>query len=797
MSKTTFPPQGHDPGLQPFRIRVPTSYSKALCATPSKGASMRSQAWPVLFPILSLLLLLAPPVRAADQVPALKWEKRSDWISVKTDVQPAAKGDGVADDTAAIQAALDKVATGSVIFLPAGNYRITKSLKLQPQARVTGVSILGQGRDTVITWDGEPNQYMWLDDGVTASRYVGFCFDGKGKASSGIYHKNAASRFETEVGNRHMAFRNFTGTALLTDTQPATAEIMIENCLFEHCKGGIAFLAFNDYDYTIDGCEFRDCATGIETKHGNTYVRNCHFDHSKTADLVLVPEHGSSVRRCTSVGSGSFILYANPIAPVTVQDCIIDSWTNPKGAIVMDGASDFPTCAGGPLTVFDTTFSHGPANSPPINLLRKDQRVLLSSNTPSELGALVKSVDPTPAAYVIPDGKLKGSLTSPTQSFLSDTASIPTTVFDVKKDFGAKGDGSGDDTAAIQKAIDAAREKGHGAIAYLPSGHYIVTSALQLTGSDYFVGGTGFNASLVWRGPEGGTIVQVTDPDHITLEQIAIGNHDSGQMNDAIDVLQTSTGKPSFVTYDNLNVFGMYQRKPFVRGLWLKGLSKDSVVRIPRLEGNIHMVDAAQATILVGNSYEGAVVVEGKDKNRSGTIGLLTHLSTSTPHALYVKDNQSLIATDFYIEQVDNGFSFEGSNDDPPGRITIQAPKLQMGQQKPEVGNVAVEIKNYSGQIFLGHEQFYSEPLETKIIQTGDRPVDFFLWATSFYDPHPVVTKTAAANVYFIGNVGISHASTPYAIPDNAPGDTLKKLSIALDDLRNVGALDLRLNHPK
>lgn len=43
------------------------------------------------------------------QIPSLSWSERSDWINVKSDVTPAAKGDGIADDTEAIQAALDRI----------------------------------------------------------------------------------------------------------------------------------------------------------------------------------------------------------------------------------------------------------------------------------------------------------------------------------------------------------------------------------------------------------------------------------------------------------------------------------------------------------------------------------------------------------------------------------------------------------------------------------------------------------------------------------------------------------------
>ena len=35
----------------------------------------------------------ATPVGAAPQIPALKWEKRSDWVNVRTDLTPAAVGE--------------------------------------------------------------------------------------------------------------------------------------------------------------------------------------------------------------------------------------------------------------------------------------------------------------------------------------------------------------------------------------------------------------------------------------------------------------------------------------------------------------------------------------------------------------------------------------------------------------------------------------------------------------------------------------------------------------------------------
>jgi len=112
------------------------------------------------------------------------------------------------------------VASGSVLYFPAGTYRITATLTLQPKQRVTGALIVGHGRDTRLVWDGPEGQPLWLDHGVAHSRYAGLSFDGRGKATVGLHHRNGAGGFETEVDLRHMAFRNFTDTGLLASGAP-------------------------------------------------------------------------------------------------------------------------------------------------------------------------------------------------------------------------------------------------------------------------------------------------------------------------------------------------------------------------------------------------------------------------------------------------------------------------------------------------------------------------------------------------------------------------------------------------
>ena len=720
---------------------------------------------------------------AADlNIPSLQWTERSDWVNVKT---AGVVGDGVGDDTAAIQKVLDGVKDGMVIYFPAGTYRITTTLLMQAKTRLIGIDLIGNGRDSRLVWDGPVGMPQLVENGAANYHIDGLTFDGAGKATVGLYHNRDQGKFETEVGQRNLAFYNFTEVGILADKSPATAETMTENCLFDHCKCGMAFLAFNDYDYTIDGCEFRHCETAIRCSHGNTYVRNCHFEASSTVDLALNPEHGSSVRRCTSVGSRAFISFNNGVAPLSIQDCQVSGWTNPDGAILLSGA---------PVALFDCVFTSPPGKTPPVKLNYGGQRLVASQNVSAATDGVY--MPGTGKVYEVPAGKRSRTLTSATQHFLRDTAKIPGEIFDAKRDFGAKGDRKTDDTDAIQQAIDAARAHGKGALAYLPTGSYLISKPLRITGADYYVGGTGFRTCLIWTGAEGGNIMEVQDPQHVTLERLNVGSHDAGNnMKNACDILQTGTAKSSFMTYDGVTVYGMYDRQPFRKGLWLRELGHGATVLVRHVEGNIHLVDAARATVLLGNSYEGSVVVEGKAKERDGFLGIITRLGTSCTFGLYVKDNHSLVGSDFYIEQADNAYSLEGSPDDPPGRITLSAPKLHIGTLKDPTQNMAFSIQGYHGQINYGPAQFYIEPLNMKLTQTGQRPLDILFWANSFYNTKLAVQKEDSAHIAMVGCTGTSSNLEGVQVEETLSPDTLSKLSIALDDLRELGELDMRLNH--
>ncbi len=729
--------------------------------------------------------------RPSPPIPVLNWEPRSDWRSVQA---AGAVGDGVADDTAAIQSVLDTVGdkftvyAGDLdsIYFPPGTYRLTAPLRVGGEVRLHGVLLVGHGRDTRLVWDGPEGQPMLIADGLTYARYEGLVFDGRGKASVGLLHPNTF--FTTESRYRHLAFLNCTDTGIFVPPQRAAAQSdpMYENCYFENCGRGVAFLQFNDYHHTFDGCEFRNCGIGIECDHGSFYVRNTHFAGSRTADVIAHNMHSSSIRRVTSLDSRAFLLYSRAAGALTVQDVQVASAApDPAGVVQLSGAP--------PVTLFDGVFTLPAGSAAPLDHASEAQPLLLSNNRVEGAAGLLQREGGR--VYQIPPGARGGALRSAEQTFLKDTVRLPGKVFDAVRDFGAQGDGRTDDTAALQATIDAARAHGRFAIAYLPAGLYLVTATLQLTGDDYYFGGQGWGTMLRWGGPEGGTLLHVGEAHNLTVEYMTFAT--GPDENNAVDILQSGTPGGSAVVYDGLRVFGCYQKQPFRKGLHLVGLGARDQVVINTLQGNLRITNSGDATILGNFTWEGSVTVEGRDTGREGFLGFVTRLSTITTHGLYVRDNHSFVAGDFYNEQSDGMMQLSGAPDLPPGRVVLTGGRSHLWI----VPEVPPDFDNYRGEVFLGGKDFsdYRTPEEPphSFRQTGDARLDLYIFGNLFYGSKLEVDQRDSLRLHLIGNSLLPDDRFVHYDPvDDYDEAALAALARAFDDLRRLGELDLRLNHP-
>ncbi len=725
--------------------------------------------------LLTILLAVALPATAqAPDIPALAWTERSDWINVRTDVQPAAVGDGIADDTVAIQAALDRHATRAAVYLPAGAYRITQTLTLTGPTE--GALVVGDGRDTRIVWDGPAGGRMFRSNGAAYSRYIGLTWDGQGRAAVGFDHASAL-RFETEVRHQYEAFRNLTecGIRVGAAQEIASAEILYRDCLFENCGTGLAFLAFNDYDNTIDGCEFRDCGVGIRDEHGNFYARDSRFERSREADVLMASEHGSSIRRCVSVGSRRFAVMSSAIAPFTIEGCHVREWTAPDGAVRLSGS---------PVLLMDTRFEQPPSDAPPVVRGSEAQRVLVSRCVPEPIEQLL--TPPGPAGVsVIPSGKRAGATAEARQTFLRTAATPEGAVFDAVADLGAKADGIADDTDAVQGAIDRARTAGHGAVAYLPASHYRISRTLEVTGEDYTLEGAGWRCRLVWAGEAGAPLVEVRDARAVRIASLMVGHGDLGAMEHGADVLiHGPGGAPARVILDEVYAYGLYRKDPDRHGIQVEALPAGSLVHAVHVQGNVRLRDCARATVLLRTSYEGTLTVEGeRPADAEGFAGVLMRLGTLCSPTLHIRDNQSVVMSDFYNEQTDRHLLIEGRPGQPPGAVTIQGAKMHLGTNEP-----AIEVNGFAGRIYYGQSEFYCEPKEPRVVSTGSAESLLILAGHFWYNTLPRFELAPTTRLAVIGNRAVPEDVVADAGVDEA---LLAALSDVLDDLRHLGEVDL------
>ncbi len=758
-------------------------------------------------------------------LPVLNWQQRSDWVNVKTDVMPRAFGDGIHDDTAAIQTALNRlddnyVSRTKTVYFPPGTYRITKTLSL---TKIQGAMLVGHGQTTRVVWGGPLNQIMFWSNGVTRSRYIGLTWDGANRAAVGV-DQASKTYYETRIRHQDEAFLNFRNAGIRVGYNQAvpTAEMMFRNCLFRNCNNGVAFLSYNDCNNDFEGCDFRDCGIAINSPKGQVYARDSHFERSRIEDIFL-GTIAHSIRRCTSVGSRQFI--SEPQGPntaeVTVQDCHVDAWTGNQGAMAFGMR--------GPDTIFDCSFTHPPDSSAPIRLTNPGnvlQAAVLSNNAAPTSRSVI---DPGPASQIarVPAGVRGPSLSDPTRTLFISSETVPAKILDVKTQFGAKGDSITDDTAAILAAVRMAAQQGGNTLVYLPPGVYIVSATLPITGGHYSIGGSGYQTIIHWSGnSSAGPVFSVQDPQNAVLEQMQIDAPDS-----VACIQQTTDGvTPSSMTYDGIDVGGSWLGlvKPGEagvvgspranRGLECIGLPASATVHLLHFDGSAHFTNCSRATILQDFGGDGVLQVDGAQYEKSGFLGVLMKTNTGNPCDLVVHDNQDFVGTNIYSESTTSFLSVSGDGAYPgqPGHITVQASECDTTDAQ------AVTVNDYEGCVTAaGFQMVHHYQPDHVIAQTGIRPVDIVLFGSMFWVNDPTLSADSTAKRLVVGNLvandadnnlshmvpnqitGINAASMPAVLQGASPADAaaggdaaLADVAAALDDFRLLGAVDLAINHP-
>ena len=382
-------------------------------------------------------------------------------------------GDGRADDSAAIQAAIDAAATGGhggIVFLPSGRYRISRTIFVRSAVRVFGVGTtrpvivlgdnapgFGAGVAAMLSFTGE-DQYRAGKVPVPPPTSVPANPDIFDATSSTFYSALSNVDFEIGKGNegavavrfrvaqhgflRHIDFHLGSGLAgiyqagneaenlrfyggrygILTEkTSPAWQFTLIDS-EFEGQRD--AAIREHEVDLTLVNVAIRNTPVGIEIDRGysdSLWGKDVRFENVSQAGMVISNENSVF----TQIG------FDNALASNT-----------PVFARFRDSGK---TVAGQGRHYRVRDFSHG-LKLPGLGAMgdfATDVTMVPLTRLPARRAAAIRALPP-----------------------VRDWANA--------RDLGVKGDDETDDTAALQRAIDGHR------VVYLPMGRYRVTDTIKL-----------------------------------------------------------------------------------------------------------------------------------------------------------------------------------------------------------------------------------------------------------------------------------------------------------------------------
>ncbi len=434
------------------------------------------------------------------------------WSNVKKDYH--ATGDGVKDDTNALQQALNDLAQDhrpKVLYLPAGTYRITQTLVMTSHLNV---SVVGQNpSSTTIKWDGPQDGIMLHLNGVRYSRLLRLTFDGNRGALIAVDQSWDGNVPNFDSGNEYadITFQDLGYGIQAGALGHGAAESAVLRCQFIRCStAGIITKNFNALDWFVWYSTFNNCKVGV-TNHpgsGNFHVFNSIFIGSTSADVEVGNAEFFSLRNNFSLNSKAFFI-ANFVgqngSPTTIQGNTIihpedDSpirIQNLGPVLLMDNAIISRKWSLGPVVRYKT-FA-------PVDLVSVGNKCTISNMIEVE-GRSIRVND-----QIVTPEQINASMPKLPTSWL--TASKK--VFEVPV---------GSAAAAIQKAIDsAAKHNGQHPIVHLPAGNYLINQTLVIPAkSDIQLMGDGFNTSLTWAGLNGGTVLHLVGRSHATLHDFSI-----------------------------------------------------------------------------------------------------------------------------------------------------------------------------------------------------------------------------------------------------------------------------------
>jgi Pectate lyase superfamily protein/SMP-30/Gluconolactonase/LRE-like region len=391
-----------------------------------------------------------------------------------------AHGDGQTDDSAAIQAAIDKSETGTregIVFIPSGRYRLAQTVYVYPGVRVFGY---GPTRPVFVLADNTPGFQQGMGDMVIftgvrlPTERVPFPPPGSVPPNDAIADANpntfysAMSNIDFEIGEgnpaavairfhvaqhaylSHMDFHIGSGLAALTQvgneaedlhfyggryailtekTSPAWQFTLIDSVFDGQRESAIRE---HEVGLTLIRDSFRNTGTAIDIDpeySDELWVKDCRFEDISNQAVIISNER-------------------NPLTEIGFENAVLKNV--PTFALFRESGKKVP----GKGAIYQV-------NSFNFGLIVPGEGVMGSMGMRYDATVINALPAPLPPAIrPLP----------PTEEWVN------------VHQLNVKGDGTTDDTAAIQKAIDSHR------VLYFPSGHYVVSDTLTLKPDTVLIG---------------------------------------------------------------------------------------------------------------------------------------------------------------------------------------------------------------------------------------------------------------------------------------------------------------------
>jgi hypothetical protein len=658
------------------------------------------------------------------------------WANVRTRFH--VHGDGITDDTKAIQRAIDSLTcypTGinmgrrrySVVYLPAGTYCISMPLRFQGQM---GVTLIGEDPErTVIKWIGKDSNTMFWGDGSAYFKVSRLTFDAGGKKGIegvGIHWLDKWNTPQTRsyaVLNNEVSDCIFFGMGVgigggseggKDGTGWNDSEITIRRCTFSGCTEAALWIrGFNALDYWVWDCKFLNCFMGIKSRHGSYHAYRCFFTGSTICDFNTTEGYYTSIRGCYSENAGAFSIdgrtSSNPFKRIFQDNIVIRPKKLPieyyhLGKLTFWGNRITATVdTTYPFTVNTKSFATGIYEVLSLHNVYGYKDPIHIGSTPNHLYSF---------------GDKKENVEPSAKAFLSAMDLIPPKVerpvFEVPADA---------DAATIQTLINKAAEAtGRRPVVHFGTGIYLLDRTLTIpAGSDMQLVGDGLLFASILRKKagspfSGNAMILVKGPSTVDIRDMQIGWDGEKE-------------HPAGIVFENVDQPGA---QAHIDQLYSHADTSLAIIGMDNL-----YVEKNNSFFSEGNFISGGDAV----KKGAGTARLSCYGGQFA--RLKVLDNARFLARDCWWEGPDsNVLDLQGS-----GTICIDG---AMVAPDGHDSSSAIHIGGFNGRISL-----LNMYVQGAITPRLDNPnLDLLLWNIHFYfkmDPLAFLRNGGKSRAAFVG----------------------------------------------